>query len=96
LHLLIANVTIDPERSEALAMSYGEMLQLRGTLDYRIHNNLARFFGPLAFGGSMMTAEKNAALLPLAGTKTMRNGSLLNDCSHIQYFVRFNFTAGNL
>jgi len=42
MHVLIANVTIDPERSEALAMSYGEMLEMRKTLDHRIHNNLAR------------------------------------------------------
>ena len=42
MHLLIANVTIDPERCEALAMSYGEMLEMRKTLDARIHNNLAR------------------------------------------------------
>src|SRR6266446_1913528 len=42
IHVLIANVTIDPERNEALAMSYGEMLEMRRTLDHRIHNNLAR------------------------------------------------------
>ena len=32
MHVLIANVTIDPERNEALAMSYGEMLEMRKTL----------------------------------------------------------------
>jgi conjugative relaxase-like TrwC/TraI family protein len=35
IHVLIANVTIDPERNEALAMSYGEMLEMRRTLDHR-------------------------------------------------------------
>ena len=41
MHVLIANVTIDPERDKALAMSYGEMFEMRRTLDARIHNNLA-------------------------------------------------------
>src|SRR6266403_499050 len=42
MHVLIANLTIDPERHQALAMSYGEMFEMRKTLDARIHNNLAR------------------------------------------------------
>jgi conjugative relaxase-like TrwC/TraI family protein len=42
IHVLIANVTIDLERKEALAMSYGEMLEMRWTLDHWIHNNVAR------------------------------------------------------
>jgi conjugative relaxase-like TrwC/TraI family protein len=41
MHVIVANVTIDPERNVALAMSYGEMLEMRKTRDYRIHNNLA-------------------------------------------------------
>jgi len=49
MHVLIANVTIDPDRSEALAMSYGEMLEMRRTLDHRIHNNLARRLNALGF-----------------------------------------------
>src|SRR5260221_5218760 len=42
MHVLIANVTIDPERNEALAMSYGEMFEMRRNLDARVHNNLDR------------------------------------------------------
>jgi len=51
LHMLvlIANVTIDPERNEALAMSYGEMLEMRKTLDARIHNSLARRLSALGY-----------------------------------------------
>jgi conjugative relaxase-like TrwC/TraI family protein len=49
MHLLVANVTVDPERNEALAMSYGEMLEMRKTLDYRIHNNLARRLNALGY-----------------------------------------------
>jgi conjugative relaxase-like TrwC/TraI family protein len=49
MHVLIANVTIDPERNEALAMSYGEMLEMRKTLDARIHNNLARRVSALGY-----------------------------------------------
>ena len=49
MHVLVANVTIDPERNEALAMSYGEMLEMRKTLDARIHNNLARRLHELGY-----------------------------------------------
>ena len=49
MHVLIANVTIDPERNEALAMSYGEMFEMRKTLDARIHNNLARRLSALGY-----------------------------------------------
>jgi hypothetical protein len=49
MHVLISNVTIDPERNEALAMSYGEMFEMRKTLDARIHNNLARRLSALGY-----------------------------------------------
>src|ERR1700747_1543005 len=49
MHLLMANVTIDPEPGEALAMSYGEMLEMRKTLDHRIQNNLARRLNSLGY-----------------------------------------------
>jgi TrwC relaxase len=49
MHVLIANVTIDQERNEALAMSYGEMFEMRKTLDARIHNNLARRLSVLGY-----------------------------------------------
>jgi conjugative relaxase-like TrwC/TraI family protein len=49
MHVLIANVTIDAERDEALAMSYGEMLEMRKTLDARIHNNLARKLSAIGY-----------------------------------------------
>jgi conjugative relaxase-like TrwC/TraI family protein len=49
IHVLIANVTIDPERGEALAMSYGEMLEMRKTLDARIQNSLAARLSSLGY-----------------------------------------------
>jgi conjugative relaxase-like TrwC/TraI family protein len=49
MHVMIANVTIDPERNEALAMSYGEMFEMRKTLDARIHNNLAQRLSALGY-----------------------------------------------
>src|SRR5260370_19534249 len=66
MHVLIANVTIDPERNAALAMSYGEMLEMRKTLDHRIHNNLARRFN--ALGYSVEVAEHGFRLreIPIA------------------------------
>jgi conjugative relaxase-like TrwC/TraI family protein len=66
MHVLVANATMDPERNEALAMSYGEMLEMRKTLDYRIHNNLARRLN--ALGYSMEVAEHGFRLreIPVA------------------------------
>jgi conjugative relaxase-like TrwC/TraI family protein len=66
IHVLIANVTIDPERNEVLAMSYGEMLEMRRTLDHRIHNNLARRLN--ASGYSVEVAEHGFRLreIPVA------------------------------
>jgi conjugative relaxase-like TrwC/TraI family protein len=55
MHVLVANVTMDPERNEAFAMSYGEMLEMRKTLDFRIHNNLAHRLN--ALGYSVEVAE---------------------------------------
>jgi conjugative relaxase-like TrwC/TraI family protein len=49
MHVLIANVTIDPERNEALAMSYGDMFEMRKTLDARIHNSLAHRLSALGY-----------------------------------------------
>jgi len=41
VHGLIGNMTWDSERKELLALHFGDMLELRKTLDARIHNNLA-------------------------------------------------------
>src|SRR5258707_1407803 len=49
MHVLIGNITIDPERDEPLAMSYGELFEMRRTLDARIHNNLARRLSSLGY-----------------------------------------------
>ena len=70
MHVLIANVTIDPERNEALAMSYGEMLETRKTLDHRIHNNLARRLN--ALGYNVEVAEHGFRLreIPIAIEET--------------------------
>src|SRR5258708_3084131 len=56
IHILVGNVTIDSERNEALAMSYGEMFEMRKTLDARIHNNLA---GRLSGLGYTLEVAKN-------------------------------------
>jgi conjugative relaxase-like TrwC/TraI family protein len=48
-HVLVANVTIDPERDEALALDYVEMIERRKILDARIHNNLAERLGALGY-----------------------------------------------
>ena len=66
MHVIIANFTIDPERNVALAMSYGEMLEMRKTLDYRIHNNLAGRLN--ALGYSVEVAEHGFRLreIPIA------------------------------
>jgi conjugative relaxase-like TrwC/TraI family protein len=41
VHGLIGNMSYDARRKELLALHYGDMLELRKTLDARIHNNLA-------------------------------------------------------
>ena len=41
VHTLIGNVTWDAERRGYFAIHYGQMLELRKTLDARVHNNLA-------------------------------------------------------
>ncbi len=41
VHSLIGNMSWDAGRKELLALHFGDMLELRKTLDARIHNNLA-------------------------------------------------------
>ena len=66
MHVLIANVTIDPERNEALAMSYGEMLEMRKTLDHRIHNNLARRLNALGYSVEVAAHGFRLREIPIA------------------------------
>jgi len=49
VHALIGNVTWDQERKGYFAIHYGRMLELRKTLDARIHNNLAARMGTLGY-----------------------------------------------
>jgi conjugative relaxase-like TrwC/TraI family protein len=49
VHALIGNVTWDEERKGYFAIHYGQMLELRKTLDARIHNNLAARMGKLGY-----------------------------------------------
>ena len=49
VHTLIGNVTWDEERKGYFAVHYGRMLELRKTLDARIHNNLAARMGVLGY-----------------------------------------------
>jgi conjugative relaxase-like TrwC/TraI family protein len=49
VHTLIGNMTWDEERKGYFAVHYGRMLELRKTLDARIHNNLAARMGVLGY-----------------------------------------------
>jgi conjugative relaxase-like TrwC/TraI family protein len=49
VHTLIGNVTWDAERKGYFAVHYGRMLELRKTLDARVHNNLAARMGALGY-----------------------------------------------
>ncbi len=49
VHTLIGNVTWHDERKGYFAVHYGRMLELRKTLDARIHNNLAARMGGLGY-----------------------------------------------
>ena len=56
VHTLIGNVTWDAERKGYFAVHYGQMLELRKTLDARIHNNLA------ARDGESRLSRRNGSL----------------------------------
>jgi conjugative relaxase-like TrwC/TraI family protein len=49
VHALIGNMTLDRERGQVLALHYGDMLELRKTLDARIHNNIALRLSSLGY-----------------------------------------------
>jgi len=49
VHALIGNMTWDEERKGYFAIHYRQMLELRKTLDARIHNNLAARMGRLGY-----------------------------------------------
>ncbi len=49
VHALIGNVTWNDGTEKYLAVHYGQMLELRTTLDARIHNNLAARMGHLGY-----------------------------------------------
>jgi conjugative relaxase-like TrwC/TraI family protein len=49
VHALIGNMTWDEERKGYFAIHYGQMLELRKTLDARMHNNLAARMGNLGY-----------------------------------------------
>jgi len=49
VHALIGNVTWDEERKGYFALHYGQMLELRKTLDARMNNNLAARMGKLGY-----------------------------------------------
>jgi conjugative relaxase-like TrwC/TraI family protein len=49
VHTLIGNMTWDEERKGYFAIHYGQMLELRKTLDARINNNLAGRLGNLGY-----------------------------------------------
>jgi hypothetical protein len=49
VHTLIGNMTWDEERKGYFAIHYGQMLELRKTLDARMHNNLAARMGNLGY-----------------------------------------------
>ncbi len=60
VHALIGNVSWDQERKGYFALHYGQMLELRKTLDARIHNNLAARMGKLGY--QVQTAPSGFAL----------------------------------
>ncbi len=60
VHGLIGNMSLDPDRGQVLALHFGEMMNLRKTLDARIHNNLAARCVALGYG--IEVAEHGFAL----------------------------------
>src|SRR5471030_3066742 len=72
VHTLIGNVTWDAERKGYFAIHYGRMLELRKTLDARIHNNLAARMADLGYQVDAAPAGFGLKEVPASAAATFR------------------------
>jgi conjugative relaxase-like TrwC/TraI family protein len=91
VHALIGNVTWDQERQKYLAVHYGQMLELRTTLDARIHNNLAARMGNLGY--QVETARAGFGLKEIAASAVAMFSERGNQVKTVKSLVQVGYTA---
>jgi conjugative relaxase-like TrwC/TraI family protein len=91
VHALIGNVTWDQERQKYLAVHYGQMLELRTTLDARIHNNLAARMGNLGY--QVETAPAGFGLKEVPPSAVAMFSERGNQVKTVKSFLQFGYTA---
>ena len=91
VHALIGNVTWDQERQKYLAVHYGQMLELRTTLDARIHNNLAARMGKLGY--QVETAPAGFGLKEVAPSAVAMFSERGNQVKTVKSLLQLGYTA---
>jgi conjugative relaxase-like TrwC/TraI family protein len=91
VHALIGNVTWDQERQKYLAVHYGQMLELRTTLDARIHNNLAARMGNLGY--QVETAPSGFGLKEVAPSAVAMFSERGNQVKTVKSLLQLGYTA---
>ncbi len=91
VHALIGNVTWDQERQKYLAVHYGQMLELRTTLDARIHNNLAARMGNLGY--QVETAPAGFGLKEVSPSAVAMFSERGNQVKTVKSLLQLGYTA---
>ena len=91
VHALIGNVTWDQERQKYLAVHYGQMLELRKTLDARIHNNLAARMGNLGY--QVETAPAGFGLKEVPPSAVAMFSERGNQVKTVKSLLQLGYTA---
>jgi conjugative relaxase-like TrwC/TraI family protein len=91
VHALIGNVTWDQERQKYLAVHYGQMLELRTTLDARIHNNLAARMGTLGY--QVETAPAGFGLKEVPPSAVAMFSERGNQVKTVKSLLQLGYTA---
>jgi conjugative relaxase-like TrwC/TraI family protein len=91
VHALVGNVTWDQERQKYLAVHYGQMLELRTTLDARIHNNLAARMGTLGY--QVETAPAGFGLKEVPASAVAAFSERGNQVKTVKSLLQLGYTA---
>jgi conjugative relaxase-like TrwC/TraI family protein len=91
VHALVGNVTWDQERQKYLAVHYGQMLELRTTLDARIHNNLAARMGNLGY--QVETAPAGFGLKEVPPSAVAMFSERGNQVKTVKSLLQLGYTA---
>jgi conjugative relaxase-like TrwC/TraI family protein len=91
VHALVGNVTWDQVRQKYLAVHYGQMLELRTTLDARIHNNLAARMGNLGY--QVETAPAGFGLKEVPPSAVAMFSERGNQVKTVKSLLQLGYTA---